>query len=296
MSVLAPRVVLVHRRSELDELFERHATRGQVEFFLRGRGRSLAEVDTRHDAQEQALQAVSAAIPLDWRRGSVERGDLPRFLFAPGDIVVAVGQDGLVANVAKYVTGQLVVGVSPGPPGVLAQLTVEDAAVRLRRADLSRLGTVQARVTVEARSDDGQVLRALNEIYIGHASHQSARYRLELPAGQAEDQSSSGVLVSTGTGATGWCASVLAAHASPLRPPMPTEASLTWMVREAWPSPWTGTSLAEGLLAEGETLSVSCRTDRLVVFGDGIEQDFLPLSWGQVVHIGLAQTRLHLVV
>ena len=36
----------------------------------------------------------SAAISTDWRRGAVERTDLDRFLFEPGDIVVAVGQDG----------------------------------------------------------------------------------------------------------------------------------------------------------------------------------------------------------
>ena len=61
---------------------------------------------------------------------------------------------------------------------------------------------------VEARTDDDQTLLALNEIYVGHASHQSARYMLQTPAGDRERQSSSGVLVGTGTGATGWCRSV----------------------------------------------------------------------------------------
>jgi hypothetical protein len=49
--------------------------------------------------------------------------DLDRFLLDPEDIVVAVGQDGLVANVAKYVQDQPVIGVNPEPdrnPGVLA--------------------------------------------------------------------------------------------------------------------------------------------------------------------------------
>jgi len=63
----------------------------------------------------QALQTVSAAIPGGWRRGAVERSDLDRFLFEPEDVVIVVGQDGLVANTAKYLSGQPVIGVNPDP-------------------------------------------------------------------------------------------------------------------------------------------------------------------------------------
>ena len=44
--------------------------------------------------------------------------------FGPEDVIIAVGQDGLVANVAKYLDGQPVVGVNPDPqrnPGVLVR-------------------------------------------------------------------------------------------------------------------------------------------------------------------------------
>lgn len=101
---LSPRAVVVRRRTELDELLARHGTHGAAAFFLRTRGRSVDEVQARHDALQAALSDVSAAIPADWRRGTVERADLDRFLFEPADIVVVVGQDGLVANVAKYLT------------------------------------------------------------------------------------------------------------------------------------------------------------------------------------------------
>ena len=68
---LAPRAVVVHRRTELDDLLDQHGTRGQAEFFLRTRGRTLDNVQQRHDLQVAALAAVSTAIPVDWRRGSV---------------------------------------------------------------------------------------------------------------------------------------------------------------------------------------------------------------------------------
>jgi hypothetical protein len=104
----------VHRRTELDELLARHATRGAAEFFLRSRGRTLGEVQQRHDAVAEALTAVSAAIPADWRRGQLERADLDRFLFDPDDVVswsarTAGGQCGEVPG------RQPVIGVNPEP-------------------------------------------------------------------------------------------------------------------------------------------------------------------------------------
>jgi hypothetical protein len=149
---------------------------------------------------------------------------------------------------------------------------------------------------VRAQIDDGQGLSALNEIYLGHSSHQSARYQLTDPAGPAERQSSSGVIVSTGTGATGWCASIANERRSHLRLPDPTAPVLAWFVREAWPSPATGTSHTEGLLTVGEQLHVTAESDRLVLFGDGLEDDRLSVTWGQQVSIGIAESTLRLVL
>jgi hypothetical protein len=295
---LAPRAVVIHRRSELDLLLEHHGTRGQAEFFLRSRGRDLVEVQARHDALQQALSQVEAAVPGGWRRAGVERADLPRLRFDPEDVVLAVGQDGLVANVAKYLTGQPVIGIDPEPgrnPGVLvrhdpASLGPVLAAVGAGTAPVER------RCMVEAALDDGQVLRALNELYIGDPGHQSARYRLRPPStsGAGERQSSSGVLVGTGTGATGWCASLSRDRTAPPPLPGPLEERLAWFVREAWPSPSTGTAWTQGLLEAGSALQVIAEGD-LVVFGDGLESDRLQVGWGQQIAVRTARQHLTLV-
>ncbi|GLY07156.1 hypothetical protein [Actinoplanes sp. NBRC 101535] len=293
MSTLTPRVVVVSRRSELDELLARHGTRGAASFFLRERGRDLDEVTARHEALTAALTAVGAAVPGDWRRGHVERADLPRFLFAPEDVVVAVGQDGLVANVAKYLHGQPVIGVDPEPgrnAGVLVRHEAGAVAGLLRRRDGG-----QERTMVVARLDDGQELFGLNEIYVGHAGHQSARYVLTSPEGVRERQSSSGLIVGTGTGATGWCASIARDRA--VAPPMPGPAdpAVCWYVREAWPSPATGVGQVAGVMRAGQELELSSESERLVAFADGLEADALPLTWGQRIRVGVADRRLRLL-
>lgn len=303
---LAPRAVLVHRTSEYQELVARHGTHGQAAFFLASRGRDIEEVAERHRRTRRALAEVTAAIPLTWRQTRVERADLDRFLFAPEDVVVVVGQDGLVANVAKYLGGQPVVGVDTDPgrnPGVLVRHRPRDAAVLLPSVLAAGTG-VDELTMVEAVADDTQRLVALNEIYLGAAGHQTARYRLRLEddGGVVEAQASSGVLVGTGTGATGWIRSVWQERGGSgggdtggLRLPGPSERRLLWFVREAWPSPATGTSLVAGELAAGGRLALTVESERLIAFGDGIESDAVELTWGQTVRVGVCGERLRLV-
>ncbi|MEU6085251.1 hypothetical protein ABZ865_00315 [Streptomyces sp. NPDC047085] len=292
---LAPRAVLVHRTTEYEELVARHGTHGQAAFFLASRGRDIEEVAERHRGARRALAEVTAAIPLTWRQSLVERADLDRFLFASEDVVVVVGQDGLVANVAKYLAGQPVIGIDTDPgrnPGVLVRHRPQDAAKLLSATG----GAMDELTMVEAVADDTQRLVALNEIYLGTPGHQTARYRLGLDDGGAvEAQASSGVLVGTGTGATGWLRSVWQERGSRLPLPSPTEERLVWFVREAWPSPATGTSLVAGDLDASARLTVTVESDRLIAFGDGIEGDALQLTWGQTVRVGVCGQRLRLV-
>lgn len=293
MTTLAPRVVVVSRRSELDELLIRHGTIAAAAYFLRQRGRDLDGVMARHEALQAALTTVGAAVPPAWRRGLVTRDDLPRFLFAPEDVVVAVGQDGLVANVAKYLDGQPVIGVDPEPgrnPGVLVRHTADTVGSLLKAGEY----TTRDLTMVAATLDDGQELLGLNEVYIGHPTHQSSRYLLSTSDGQAERQSSSGVVVGTGTGATGWCASIARQRADSPDLPGPEEPALCWFVREAWPSPATGVALTSGRLVAGDALMVTSEGERGVVFADGVETDHLTLAWGQRVTIGISARRLHL--
>ncbi|MFF0011695.1 hypothetical protein [Streptomyces sp. NPDC005374] len=293
---LAPRAVLVHRTTEYEELVAHHGTHGQAAFFLATRGRDIEEVAERHHRTRRALAEVTAAIPLTWRQARVERTDLDRFLFAPEDVVVVVGQDGLVANVAKYLSGQPVLGIDTEPgrnPGVLVRHRSRDTAELLAVAGAS----VDELTMVEAVADDTQRLVALNEIYLGAAGHQTARYRLGLEGdgGVVEAQASSGVLVGTGTGATGWLRSVWQERGGGLPLPRPTEERLLWFVREAWPSPATGTTLTAGELPAPTRLRLTVESERLIAFGDGMEADAVELTWGQTVEVGVCGERLRLV-
>jgi len=296
---LAARVVIVHRRSEYTELLERHATYGQAEFFLRERGRSIDEVRERHEVLEEAMHEVSTRLPNDVRQARLERSELDRFLFGPEDIVMPIGQDGLVANVAKYLGGQPVIGVNPEPdrnPGVLVAHRPLDAPGLVQHVRAGR-ATIQARAMVQATLDDGQSLEALNDLYIGDSGHQSARYTVTVPDRGSERHSSSGIIAGTGTGSTGWSSSIASdRHIERRLLPTPVSTDISWFTREAWPSIATGAELTGGVLLDGKRLELLVESDRLVVFGDGIERDYLIAGWGQRLTVGLSGRRLNLVV
>jgi hypothetical protein len=297
MAAVIPRVVLVTRQTEYAALLARHGTREQARFYLATRGRTLEELESDDAVFRTALGTVVSAIPTEWRRSRIDRGDLDRFLFEPEDLVVAVGQDGLVANVAKYLTGQLVIGCNPDASRYEGILVAHEPA-RARElipAAVAGRTEVRERTMVEAVLDDGLRLLALNEVFVGHQSHQSARYSLEV-AGRRERQSSSGVVVTTGTGATGWGRSIALERHSALRMPEPGESALAFFVREAWPSVATGASLTEGLIEPGDALAVASEMNEGgVAFGDGIEADRLELGWGRRLEIRVASERLRLV-
>jgi len=272
---LPPRAVVATRPTEYEGLMLRHGTREQARFYLQSRGRTLDEVTARHEVQEAANHAVAAQIPMAWRRTKVSRADLDRFLFEPEDVVIAVGQDGLVANVAKYLTGQRVIGVNPSKAlfdGVLVRHPPQAIGDLLAMAARDTL-VVEDRSMVKASTTDGTSMVALNEIFVGQRAHQSARYSVVF-TGKAERHSSSGIIVCSGTGSTGWAKSISLRREGCPALPAPTSHDLAFLVREAWPSVTTGTSLLDGIIGpEASLLITSEMNDGGVAFGDGIEDD-----------------------
>ena len=298
MTDKTPRVVLVTRPTELEGLVARHGTLGQARFFLERRGQDIGVVRERHEQQHACVALARKVIPPKWRSVRLSRAELSRFVFEPADLVVALGQDGLVANVAKYLTVQRVIGLNPDParyPGVLVPHAPENLEDLLHAA-VRGAATVEERTMVEAQTDDGQRLRALNEIYVGQRTHQSSRYVLRL--GEREErQSSSGLLVCTGTGSTGWARSIANERGTEFALPTPTAPALAFFVREAWPSVATGTDLTAGLLAPSEALEVrSEMNEGGVLFGDGIEEDRVELGFGRAVRLCRSAECLRMIV
>jgi NAD kinase len=297
MATISPRVVFVTRETEYELLIVRHATKDQARFFLETRRQNLNDVEDRHISFYQTMQACRAAVRSDWRQTVLKRSDFDRFLFGPEDIIVAIGQDGLVANIAKYLNGQLVIGVNPDPfsyDGILVRFSPTRFCQVIKNGSYVDL-SFDERAMVKAELDNGERLLALNEIFVGHNTHQSARYKISVHE-ESENHSSSGLIVASGTGATGWARSMMEASGINLALP-PNGTRLGYFVREPFPSVSTGTSIRNGVLAHNEIMTLTSRMNEGgVIFADGIEKDSLSFDWGRVVTVSIAEQHLKLAM
>ncbi len=302
------KVVLVTRRTRLEELVARHNTLGQAKFYVEHLGADFGDYLAENEAYAIALREVHQALQVWGRYQILERQLLPNFVFAPSDIVVALGQDGLVANTLKYLEGQPLIGVNPEPnrwDGVLLPFEVRDLQSVLGDvADGKR--PIKAVTMAQAQLSDGQTLRAVNDLFIGPRSHTSALYEL-IYGGQSEFQSSSGLIVSTGLGSSAWMKSVVTgsmaiAQARGARDinayqPMPWDTStLAFAVREPFPSHTSSTHLVYGEFGRDDPLRIRSRMpDSGIIFSDGMESDFLRFTAGMEATISIAGVQGRLV-
>jgi NAD kinase len=299
------KVIVVTRRTRLEELIARFHTRDQAKFYVEHLGSDFHDYEVEHQRYHAARRVVVETLEGAYRHQFVDRAYLSNFVFGPNEVVVALGQDGLVANTLKYLEGQPLIGVNPDPDrndGVLLPFRATDLAAVLPDVLMDRQKT-QAVTMAVARLADGQQLYAVNDLFIGPRSHTSLRYEISVHK-RREIQSSSGLIVSTGLGSTGWMKSVVAgaagiaaglAGANPARPyhamPWDTE-QLVFAVREPFPSQTTNVSLVCGAIQRGEQLTVTSLTpNNGVVFSDGIEADYLAFGSGARAEIRIADRR-----
>lgn len=305
------KIILVVRATRLADLKARFATKSQARFYVSRLGGDFSDYEREDANYQEAIQQAQHTLSELGRVQLVQRAFLPNFMFGEQDIVVALGQDGLVANTLKYLDGQPLVGVNPDPKrydGQLLPFQVGNLEKVMR--EVLHGGRPRREVTMaEAKLNTGLSLCAVNDLFIGVKSHGSARYRIALGKA-AENQSSSGVIVSTGLGSTGWFKSLMtgaagvavaAGRAEAKRAPdmtFPWEADhLYFTVREPFPSNTTGAGLVFGKVTARQPLIIESQTgENGVIFSDGIEHDFLEFNSGSKATISISKRKGCLVV
>ena len=193
------KLVLVTRPTRVAELKRRFNTRMQAKFYVSHLGQDFSDYEQEDERYAASVRAVQQVLDTLGRVQVIDRSFLPNFVFGPQDIVIVLGQDGLVANTVKYLSGQPVVGVNPDPTrwdGQLLPFRVPDVA-KVMSEVLQGRRPLKPVTMAQASLNTGERLFAVNDLFIGPRTHTSARYVIEI-GGERETHSSSGVLVSTG--------------------------------------------------------------------------------------------------
>jgi len=309
------KIVLVTRKTRLEGLVERFNTRAQAKFYIEHSGGNFAFYDQEHRTYHAALVDLRQGLKRILKVHVIERSFLPNYMFTETDLIVTIGIDGLVVNTAKYLNGQPLIAVNPDPAhidGILLPFTVASGLAVVPKAVRGQV-TVRAVTMAEAQLNEKKKLLAFNDLFIGVRSHVSARYRIQVN-GLEEHHSSSGIIVSTGAGSTGWLSSLfnmargMARHyasddkggktelLSPLKLPWDTD-HLVFVVREPFLSKTSGTNIVVGeITREAPLLLESEMPEGGVIFSDGVEVDYLAFNAGTIAEIRLAEQRTRLVV
>ncbi len=299
--------IIVKNKTRLESLIERFNTKAQAKFYIESLGGDFQEYELEHEVFHASLNSLQTQLSSIIKNKTVERIYLPSFLFSENNLIVVIGQDGLVANTAKYSKGCPIVAVNPDTnryDGVLLPFNPTDFIGGVEEVVTNKFNARTVRFA-EAKLNDGQRILAFNDLFIGTTSHVSARYKISFND-SVEEHSSSGIIVSTHAGSTGWLSSIfnmaygvaemLNENIEPQRPKL-NETDLLFAVREPFKSIRTQTDIVAGVLKDKHRLTIeSYMPNNGIIFSDGIESDFLRFNSGAIATIGIANETARLVM
>lgn len=302
------KVVLVTRKTRLQELVYKYNTVEQARFYIEHMGVDFSDYLKEDEIYRQAVNDVKNAIDKYARIQEIDRDFVANMIFGEKDIVIAVGQDGLVVNVMKYLDSQPLIGVNPDTnrwDGVLLPFEPGQISTILPKVIAGNYDSKQVTMA-QASTKDGQNLLAVNDLFIGCRTHTSARYDVTFNQ-STENHSSSGIIVSTGLGSTGWYKSIIAQAQGiakmfgcgqiPFNPPRWSDDQLTFVVREPYPSCATQAEIVYGQIGPQDHFHVTSKMPvNGVVFSDGIESDVIEFNSGSEIDVQIASKKGHLVV
>jgi NAD kinase len=298
--------IIVKNKTRLESLIERFNTKAQAKFYIERLGGDFDDYEIEHETFHNSLNSLQTQLSKLIKNKTVERIYLPSFIFSEKNLIVVIGQDGLVANTAKYSNSCPIVAVNPDKErydGILLPFDTSDFAQGIENVITDRYDAKTVRFA-EAKLNDGQRILAFNDLFIGASSHISARYKISFNS-KTEEHSSSGLIVSTPAGSTGWLSSIFnmaygvtsifEKNLKPKRPKL-KDNELLFAVREPFQSIRTQTGITTGVIKNHSHLTIeSLMPTSGVIFSDGIETDFLKFNSGAIATIGIAPETAKLV-
>jgi NAD kinase len=299
--------IIVKNKTRLEFLVERFNTKAQAKFYIERLGGNFEDYEAEHETFHYSLNSLQTQLSKVIKHKIVERVFMPSFIFSENNVIIVIGQDGLVANTAKYSKGLPIVAVNPDQKrydGVLLPFDTTDFIIGVENVITNKYQS-NTMGFAEAKLNDGQRLLAFNDLFIGASSHVSARYKISYN-NKIEEHSSSGLIVSTPAGSTGWLSSIfnmaygvtsIFEKNLKLKRPKLNDNELLFAVREPFQSIRTQTGITAGVIKKQNNLRIeSLMPTSGVIFSDGIETDYLQFNSGAIATIGVAIEKATLVM
>lgn len=297
--------IIVKSKTRLEALIERFNTKAQAKFYIERLGGNFDEYEIEDEIFKISLNSLQTQLSKIIKNKTIDRQYVSSYIFSKKNLIIVIGQDGLVANTAKYSDNLPIIAVNPDTErydGVLLPFNTNNF---IQGVEQVLSGTYESKIMrfAEAKLNDGQRLLAFNDLFIGASSHVSARYKITYK-NKTEQHSSSGIIVSTQAGSTGWLSSIfnmaygvtkMFEKNLTLKQPKLKENDLLFTVREPFKSIRTQTDMTAGIIRNNTLTIESFMPNNGIIFSDGIEKDFLNFNSGSIVTIGIANETANIV-
>jgi len=252
----------------------------------------LKDVREAHNEHYRTLNKIKSVLTekgIEFERSYMPYSEYEDF--KGKDLVICIGGDGTILNSAHYVndkTPVLTVRSDKRSVGALCEIDAEEFEAALEKI-LNDDFSLEEWTRIEGTLGDKK-LTALNEIYVG-VGHSVGMARYELTHnGKTEFQKSSGVVISTGTGSTGWYVHVPGADEK-----FPKDSKeLKYIVRDA---EGNGYELMKGTIRPGDSFYIKSKmnVDGCVSIDGDFEKRMFEFDKGDVIELHVAETPIYVV-
>ena len=291
--------IIVKSKTRLESLIERFNTKAQAKFYIERLGGNFDEYEIEDEIFKNSLNSLQTQLSKVIKNKTIDRQYVSSYIFSKKNIIIVIGQDGLVANTAKYSDNLPIIAVNPDIErydGILLPFNTMNFIEGVENVLTNKFNS-KIMSFAEAKLNDGQRLLAFNDLFIGASSHVSARYKISFK-NKTEKHSSSGIIISTSAGSTGWLSSIfnmaygvtnIFEKNLTLKQPNLKEKDLLFAVREPFKSIRTQTEMTAGIIRNNTLTIESFMPNNGIIFSDGIEKDFLNFNSGSIATIGIAK-------
>ena len=206
--------------------------------------------------------------------------------FKEKDLIITIGGDGTFLSASHFIKDQLIIGINDKPTrseGALTSIKIGDVKRKLKRILKKRFKIINAtRIEVKLLQKNKCILTelALNEIYIGNINPQhTSKYKINFK-NKIEKQTSSGILISTGTGSSAWYKSMGGKVFSK------TKKIAKFMIRELYVRKLNKPKMKKGTIKENESLEIENFVNHNIIAIDSIRKYDLKKNEKAIISIG----------
>lgn len=303
-------VLVSRKRSTFDHNFEDHTYDRLMD---RYDDDELQRICESHERHYDTLSQVGCLIEdRDAAYETVVADLASPDMYRDRDLVVSVGGDGTMLETAKYIEDDTpVIGIKSDSNSVGGLCTYGMDEVQTALDDAFNGPKIERWPRIRGEHEHGTDI-ALNEIFVGVKETDSAYYTIE-HNGTEERQQSSGIIISTGAGSTGWYKNIDETPILGTKPFDNTAEELRYAVREPMDASLSRWLLGKtpihdeterytfrtGTVEPGDTFRIHSHMndDREgIVRYDGDKRDrTYDFSRGKTVELGIADQPLHVV-